>query len=36
LNDDPGETKNIIAEYPEKAAMMEKHLQELMESDGLR
>lgn len=36
LNDDPGEQKNIIAEYPEKAASMEKLLQELMDAEGLR
>ena len=36
LNDDPGETKNIIPEYPENAASMEQLIQELMTSEGLR
>ncbi|MDF7800165.1 arylsulfatase [Pontiellaceae bacterium B1224] len=36
LKDDPGETKNIIAEYPEKAASMEQLLQELIAADGVR
>ncbi|MDP4610343.1 MAG: sulfatase-like hydrolase/transferase, partial [Opitutales bacterium] len=36
LKDDPSETKNIIADYPEKAAAMEQRLEAMKESDGIR
>ncbi|MGJ8650264.1 MAG: sulfatase family protein [Opitutaceae bacterium] len=36
LKDDPSETKNIIADYPEKAAAMEQRLEAMKKSDGIR
>ncbi|MDQ8181588.1 arylsulfatase [Pelagicoccus sp. SDUM812005] len=36
LKSDPGEENNLIEEYPEKAASMEKRLKELLEGPGVR
>jgi len=36
LNNDPGEQINIIAQYPEKAASMEKLLKDSIAAEGLR
>lgn len=36
LKDDPSETKNIISDYPEKAAAMEQRLEAMKKSNGIR
>ncbi|MGJ8655226.1 MAG: sulfatase family protein [Akkermansiaceae bacterium] len=36
LKDDPGETKNVIAEHPERAAAMEAKLKAMRKADGIR
>jgi arylsulfatase A-like enzyme len=36
LAEDPGETKNIIADYPEQAAEMEAKLTDMVKSGGIR
>jgi arylsulfatase A len=36
LNKDPGETSNVIADYPEMAELMEKQLDQMVNSEGVR
>jgi arylsulfatase A len=36
LKDDPGETKNLIMEHPERAAAMEEKLDAMKKSEGIR
>ncbi|MGJ8640514.1 MAG: sulfatase family protein [Opitutaceae bacterium] len=36
LKEDPGETNNIIAQHPEKAAAMERQLEAMKQADGIR
>ncbi|VGO16350.1 Arylsulfatase [Pontiella desulfatans] len=36
LKNDPGETRNVIADFPEKAAAMQAELRQLIEQKGIR
>ena len=36
LKDDPGETKNVIADHPERVAAMEEKLKAMKKADGIR